>query len=396
MSREWISRAEALRLLDVKPQTLYAYVSRQRIAARADPDHPRMSLYALDDVERLSKRAPGRVAQNAPVPEPVRVLTGGLLVRGEAAIDSEITLMLDGNVYYRGKDSAVLAETETLETVSALLWQSDHPNPFGALKPRPDVNFPGGPRTRALHMLSRRLEEDALTEIKPNRPLVVEAAGVLNELVDAITNGGPRLYFHQRLGRSWKVYDPKDVDLIRRALVLCADNGLDDATLAARVAASSHGPLSIAVMAGFATVTGPKLGGRIARAEAFVTQALRMGNAALVAKTLLNQGSELPGFESATSGAEIARAKILLDAAPQLGADLKAIGTIGEDICGRPIGLSLALALIGRHLDLPRDAPLTLYGVARTSGWLAHAMEQIQSGLALKARLRYIGNDPLR
>lgn len=396
MSREWISRAEALARLDVKPQTLYAYVSRQRVAARVDPTNPRMSLYALDDIERLSKRAPGRVAQSAPTPEPIRVLTGGSLVRGEAAIDSEITLMMDGNVYYRGRDSAILAESETLETVSALLWQSDHPNPFGALKPRPDVNFPGGPRTRVLHMLSRRLEEDALNEPKPNRQLIHEAAGVLNELVDAITNGGPRLYFHQRLGRSWKVYDPKDIDLLRRALVLCADCGLDDATLATRVAASSHGPLAIAVMAGFATVTGPKLGGRIARAEGFVTQTLRMGNAQLVAKTLLNQGSELPGFEASTSPAEMSRAKILLEAAPHLGEDLKAIRSIGEDLCGKPIGLSLALALVGRHLDLPRDAPLTLYGVARTSGWLAHAMEQIETGLGLKARLRYIGKDPLR
>ena len=60
MSRVWISRSEALKRLEVKPQTLYAYVSRQRIAARSDPNHPRMSLYALDDVERLTRRGGSR------------------------------------------------------------------------------------------------------------------------------------------------------------------------------------------------------------------------------------------------------------------------------------------------------------------------------------------------
>ena len=60
MSRIWISRSEALKRLEVKPQTLYAYVSRQRVAAKSDPLEPRKSLYALDDIERLSRRAPGR------------------------------------------------------------------------------------------------------------------------------------------------------------------------------------------------------------------------------------------------------------------------------------------------------------------------------------------------
>ena len=37
----WIGRDEAERLLGVKSQTLYAYVSRGHIAARPDPANPR-------------------------------------------------------------------------------------------------------------------------------------------------------------------------------------------------------------------------------------------------------------------------------------------------------------------------------------------------------------------
>ena len=50
----WIGRGEALARLGVKTQTLYAYVSRGRIAARPDPTDPRRSLYAVQDIARLS------------------------------------------------------------------------------------------------------------------------------------------------------------------------------------------------------------------------------------------------------------------------------------------------------------------------------------------------------
>ncbi len=401
MSRVWISRTEALKRLDVKPQTLYAYVSRQRIAAKSDPSHPRKSLYALDDVERLARRAPGRLpgqrpgeAAPAAQPVPAMVLSGGTVTRGEAAIDTEVSLTFGGHHYYRGRDSIELAERDNFEAVAALLWQSPSNNPFGPLKPRPDVNFPGGPRMRVMSMLSRRIEEDAMSEMHPERDLGLEAASLVNEMVDAVTNGGPRLFFHQRLGRAWKVYENKDIDLLRRALVLSADTSLDESTLAARVAASSMGPLAVPLMAGFAALTGPKLGGRISRAELYVTQVRRSGNPQLVAKTLLNQGLELPGFERDPAPSEHVRARNLIEAAPHMGEDLKTILKVGEDLTGSSCGMSLALALIGRHLDLPREAPMTLYGIGRAAGWLAHAIEQIQAGAAPKARLRYIGAYP--
>ncbi len=399
MSRVWISRTEALKRLEVKPQTLYAYVSRQRIAAKSDPVHPRMSLYALDDVERLSRRAPGRIAirgnsQPLPVASLPQSLAGGTITRGEAAINTEISLTLNGHHYYRGKDSIALAGTENFEGVAALLWQSDSHNPFGPLKPRPDVNFPGGPRTRVLSMLSRRLEEDALSDIDPSRDLSLEAANLLNEMFDSVTNGGPRLFFHQRLARAWKVYDLKDVDLLRRALVLSADTSLDEATLAVRVAAATMGPLAIPLISGFATLTGPKLGGRISRAESYVTQVRRHGNPLQLAKSLLDKGLDLPGFEKDPSPSEHVRARNLIEAAPHMGEDLKAILKVGEDLTGQSAGMSLALALIGRHLDLPREAPVTLYGLGRSAGWLAHAIEQMQTGASPKARLRYIGVHP--
>ena len=75
----WIGRGEALTRLGVKAQTLYAYVSRGRIAARPDPEDPRRSLYAADDVARLCDGI-GDGADRRP--------TAGAAVRGVADMTS--------------------------------------------------------------------------------------------------------------------------------------------------------------------------------------------------------------------------------------------------------------------------------------------------------------------
>ncbi len=77
MSRQWIGKDEALKLLDVKAQTLYAYVSRQKVAARPDPENPKKSLYAKDDLEILASRHPGRQSPLKPQPMAPRVHNGG-------------------------------------------------------------------------------------------------------------------------------------------------------------------------------------------------------------------------------------------------------------------------------------------------------------------------------
>ncbi|MFN3229194.1 MAG: citrate/2-methylcitrate synthase [Asticcacaulis sp.] len=386
MTRHWITRTEALQRLDVKAQTLYAYVSRRRIAARPDPVDPRRSLYAADDVERIAGRSGGRAIGAPPVS-----LSGGGLSRGEAALDTEISVVLEGRVYFRSQDATRLAEEMTLETVAALLWGCDDENPFATLKPRPDVSFPGGPRARALAMLARRADEDAAAHGRVGGALQREAASVLNEMVDAITGGGPRLFLHQRLGRVWKVQE-RDAHLIRRALVLSADHALDEATLAARVAASTHAPLATCALAALSTLSGPRLGGRFVMAENFVAEVRRDGNPHAVARRRLAEGQGLPGFEDGPDCAD-ARATVLI-AAAELSGDLKEILLAGEVLTGRPPSFALALALIARHLDLPREAAFAMFAVGRTAGWLAHAMEQITQGTPVRARFRYMGGEP--
>jgi citrate synthase len=384
MSRTWISRTEVLQRLAVKPQTLYAYVSRGRIAARPDPADPRRSLYAAEDVLRLVERTSGGTARpNGFGP--------GQASRDEATVDSSISTVLAGRLYYRGRDAVALAETATLEQAARLLWDAEE-DPFSEMKPRVDVVFPGGGRTRLFAALSRRAEEDAATQGRAERSLRREAASLMNELVDAVAGAGPRLYLHQRLARAWKL-DEKDTHLLRRALVLAADGEMTAPALAVRLTASTGASLAACAMAGLTAFSGPQYAGRLAQVCAYVAETRRGADPRSIARARLSQGLEIPGFggEPFPQGDPRGAALIEVMALPQ---ELAEIVRVGEGLTGEAPSFDMALALLGRRLDLPKDGPFTLSALGRTAGWLGHAMEQAASGEPIRARLRYVGPEP--
>ena len=69
MANDWLDSEQVLERLGIRPQTLYAYVSRGRIEAAAHPQDPRRSLYRASDVAALAQRkARGRRAADVEPP----------------------------------------------------------------------------------------------------------------------------------------------------------------------------------------------------------------------------------------------------------------------------------------------------------------------------------------
>lgn len=379
----WIARHEALTRLGVKAQTLYAYVSRGRIAARPDPADPRRSLYAAADVARLcGDGAEGETEVRAPVV--------GAAARGEADIQSSVGLIAEGRLFYRGLDAVQLAETATVEAAARLLWDVRDGDPFVGLKPRIDPIVGGSTQRRVLAVLGRRAIEDRSLRSHDPAGLKQEAASLLNEVVDSVSGPGPRLYLHQRLARGFKAFE-RDSHLIRRALVLGADCGLDEAVLATRAAAFGGAPLAGAVLAGITTLSGAPLG-ELGEVVAYVGEARRDPSGA--ARRWLALKGGVPGFEeTAAFGRVDPRARALLEAAG-LPADLQALLAEGEAAAGRPAGFDLALALTARRLDLGPTGAGDLLLLGRLVGLLAHAVDQATDGSPIRARLRYVGPEP--
>jgi citrate synthase len=192
---------------------------------------------------------------------------------------------------------------------------------------------------------------------------------------------------HERLGRAWRA--PREGwDAIRRALVLLADHELNASTFAARIAASTGASLSASVLAGLAALSGPRHGGMAARVEAFAAAAARRD----WRKTARGVAPR-PGFGHPLYPDGDPRAGALM-AAIEVPPPLARLREAVEAETGARANMDFALTALRQALGLPAEAPFALFAVARTAGWLAHAIEQAETGALIRPRARYVGAAP--
>ena len=378
MTNDWLEADRVLERLGIRPQTLYAYVSRGRIEAAVHPADPRRSLYRASDVAALhARKVRGRRAAD---------VAAEAIAWGEPVLASAITTVSGGKLWYRGRDAAALACDHTLEQTARLL-RGGH---GAALKAGRGAGVVAGDtaRARLFNVLAVRAGSEAPARGRAPLALAMEAASLLDAVVDAAAGEVTEGPAHRRLARAWGV-DAAGADLLRMALVLLADHELNASTFAARVAASTGASLSAAALAGLSALSGPLHGGMAARVEAFVAEADRT-SAARAVSARLAQGSAMPGFGHPLYPDGDPRARVLLEAfePPALLVDLR---RETEAATGQRPNIDFALVGLARALGLPADAPFILFAVARTAGWLAHAIEQGQTGRLIRPRARYVG-----
>src|SRR5919112_463548 len=116
MEERYLAAGQAAEELGVSLATLYAYVSRGMIRSEA-VGRGRSRRYRAEDVRRLKERKERRR-------DPDGVVEGALHW-GTPVMESGITLIADGRLYYRGRDVADLAARSTVEEVAALIWTAD-------------------------------------------------------------------------------------------------------------------------------------------------------------------------------------------------------------------------------------------------------------------------------
>ncbi|MFN7180433.1 citrate synthase [Hyphomonas sp.] len=374
----WIRREDALAELGVKPQTLYAYVSRGLIASRPDADDPRASLYAAADIAALVRRRRSGRGREA--------IARAAIAWGEPVMETAITTVRERRLIYRGRDAVRFAADAMLEEAAALLWNADTLTP-----PRSSDSAPPGEtgKARALAFLAVRAAVDPPGIGRSAASLAAEGAGLLSGFCTAITGAGGRGFFHQRLARHWGL-TPGGTDLLRRALVLVADHELNPSTFAARVAASTGAPLAACALAGCATLTGPLHGEASARALAYLRNAVAAGpDAALAA--LSQRGERIPAVGHALYPDGDPRAAALLRWMKP-SASLRRALRAAEAASGEAANVDMALAALTVELGLPDDAAFLMFASGRMAGWIAHAIEQRLSAAPIRPRANYIGD----
>ena len=370
--REWMTREEVLAKLNVRPQTLYAYVSRGQIERRGDPADPRRSLYRGDDILALSdRRARGRRQTS---------VAASTLAWGEPVIPTAIATVSHGELIYRGEAATALAAHMGLEEVSALLWGQPEAVIF------PEVAVDGDP-FQALAALAGR----ARSLIgRPAAKLVNEGAMCVAAMASAFdaVGAGP---IHQRLSAAWAL-DAEGEELVRQALVLLADHELNPSTFAVRVAASTGAGVPACILAGLATLSGPKHGGAGAALESLLTEAINTGADAAIERWLAT-GHGLPGFGHPLYPYGDPRGRALL-AHIQPDGELAMLQDAVMDMLGLQPNIDFALLAIARRHALPARSGFGLFAIARTVGWVAHALEQASTGAIIRPRAHYHGRSP--
>src|SRR5580704_18742057 len=117
----WLSAAEAAAALGVTRSSLYAYVSRGYVRSEAQAGRSRERRYSREDVEALNRRKEER---RDPEKAARRALHWGVPV-----LESAITLIANGRLYYRGYEATGLARQRSIAQVASLIWTGSFDSP---------------------------------------------------------------------------------------------------------------------------------------------------------------------------------------------------------------------------------------------------------------------------
>ncbi|OSQ45595.1 citrate synthase family protein [Thalassospira sp. MCCC 1A01428] len=391
----FITAEEAADQLGVSRATLYAYVSRGLLRAHPTDGDSRRNRYARDDVTELAgKRRRGR--------KPVDIAKS-TLDWGTPVLESAITLIRDGQLYYRSNNAVDLSERATLEDVASLLWDLPRsaeaeiqplvlPDGWHQLK----THYAKIPVIEALLPLFAITSEDGETGIwqRDEARLATGAATLLGALFACVTGRSPDHHpLHVQLATAWGL-DAVGADLVRQALVLCADHELNASSFTARCVASTQASLRMAIIGGLAALSGGRHGGMTERIET-AWLAIDPHNMALHMRRQLAAGVEFPGFGHPLYPAGDVRANALLAAIlPQFDFANEIVETMGT-LTGKAPSIDFALVAMRRYLGLPEGAAFCVFALGRSVGWIAHALEQRRQGQLIRPRAVYVGPDPV-
>ena len=376
----WMTMDEACRQLAVRPQTLYAYVSRGKLEVMADPADSRRSLYRANDVAGLARRKQaGRKHQT---------LAANTLFGAEPSMPTALCAFSRGRLFYRGRDAVAMAASATLEEAAQWLWDAGQLPDFSSTA----AAAPGATgRTAAFTALASLAASGHSTRGRLTRVLHTEGQALVGQLALAFGAQPGSQPLHQRFALGWQQPAPV-AELLRVALVLLVDHELTSSAFAARIAASTGASLPACLLAGLSTLSGPLHGDASGQVQRLFGEVERLGEDRVLAHHL-STGLPLAGFghHLYADGDPRAAALLALFEPPQVIRRFIAKATA---LTGLAPNIDVALAALVAHHRLPADAAFGLFATARSVGLLAHSLEQLGVAQVIRPRGRYVGLAP--
>ena len=397
---QYLSAKEAAQELSISIPTLYAYVSRGLIRSEEGEGKTRAKRYRRADVEALKTRKtlrknPAKAVEDA-------------LHWGTPILESGITLIENGRLYYRGHDALTLPQTHTFEEVATLLWQ----NSFTAntlFTKQPNFSFLTDIQPHLTHLSP----VDAFQMVLPvaahhdlggynlqPEAVVQTGARILQLETAVITQNSNPTPIAQALQQAWAPQQPEVIALINSALIYCADHELNVSTFTARTVASAEATPYAAVSAGLSALQGKKHGGFTERVDLFFREVDTADNAYQAIANRLKRGEIIPGFGHPLYPEGDPRGQALLT---QIAAHYpnSSVVQLAQSVCqiikelnNTTPNIDFALVTLAWAAKLPRQAPIALFAIGRTAGWIGHIIEQYNQNLMIRPRAKYSGPKP--
>lgn len=396
--KNYLSAREAAAELGISVPTLYAYVSRGLIRSEESQGKSRAKRYRREDVAALLARKelrqnPTKAAEEA-------------LHWGTPVLESAITLIENGRLYYRGHDAVTLPDTHTFADVASLIWQEDLP--VGTQFENETEQWPLvaelWPQLASLSAIERfqvvlpfAAANDLAAYDLQATAVRQTAQRILNLLTMAAVGQPVSGSIAESLAQVWAESDTAVTPLIETALIYCADHELNVSAFTARAVASARATPYAVVLAGLAALQGTLHGGATARVDAFLREVGSPENARTAVASRLRRGEGIPGFghplypEGDPRGhALLARLEAVFPDSPALLLANEVVGAVETAVNKKP-NIDFALVTLAWAAGLPNDAPIALFALGRTVGWIGHALEQYGRDQLIRPRARYTG-----
>ncbi|SDY39353.1 citrate synthase/methylcitrate synthase [Halopenitus persicus] len=186
------------------------------------------------------------------------------------------------------------------------------------------------------------------------------------------------------------------------------DHGLNASTFTARVVVSTESDLISAATAAVGTLKGPLHGGAPGPVLEMLREVYETGDAEGYVRETLDAGERLMGFGHRVYRARDPRAAVLESAATSLYTEKEdieffetaqefedvATDLLAEYVPDRRLETNVEFytAILLDGVGIPKDIFTTTFAISRVSGWMAHALEQLDDNRLIRPSSHYVGD----
>jgi citrate synthase len=383
----YLTASEAAAFLGVAQATLYAYVSRGLVRSQQGADSRSRSYNRLD-LEQLRARKRIRNRPQAEVAE--------ALHWGAPLLDSSLTLITNESPYYRGSNALDLALNRSFWEVACWFWTGNWEMRF-VQQNRCQQKGRLDPFQRQQNWLIEKSHSDPLGYALA-MPFAGEiGASIVRQFLAFLTGAARPLIDDSafELATCWCRQPQRAARILNAILVLSLDHEINVSSFTARVVASAGSNLYEIVNAAMCAFSGSRHGRASQKAEQFIADLEETRSASDLVHASLRSGEEIPGFGHPLYPGGDPRARLILrllqDVYPAESARIKKKIAEVERVLRKPANLDLAIGAASKVLALPAHSGFYLFALGRSVGWIAHAVEQHQSGTLIRPRARYVG-----